>query len=66
MFYYQRADLEQEDSDGEEPDDERPTVVVLKRGDLTAEEAELHMENQEPNAGEAGGAYSVFRLVVSL
>ena len=31
------------DHDQEEQDDEKPTVVVLKEGDLTAEEAEsLH------------------------
>ena len=53
-FLYQRAELEQEDSDQEEPDDERPTVVVLRKGDLTAEEAERHAQSLEGNIAQQG------------
>lgn len=33
-----------EDEDGEDRDDEKPTVVVMDDGDLTQEEAELYSE----------------------
>jgi len=40
------------DSDGEDEADERPTVVVLKKGDLTQEEADNFLQhNQAEDAG---------------
>ena len=56
-FLHQRAELEQEDSDQEEPDDERPTVVVLRKGDLTAEEAERHVQSLEGSRAQQGTVY---------
>lgn len=42
------------DHDQDEQDDEKPTVVVLKEGDLTAEEAESIHKKVEKELEEAG------------
>lgn len=50
----QRQELPQcdEDSGDSDRDDEMPQVVVLKKGDLTAEEAlQLKKEMKDPNKG---------------
>lgn len=51
---FQRAELDQATAEDEEDrDDERPTVVVLKSGDLTEEEAEKLGAFPDPDSGKA-------------
>ena len=50
-FPHQRAELERDDSDREDPEDEKPTVVVLRTGDLTAEEAEKFVNSVPQSKG---------------
>lgn len=38
---------ELEDEDFEDRDDEKPVVVVMKEGDMTEEEASVHVKVQE-------------------
>ena len=40
LLLLQREELKFEEEDREDKDEEKPVVVVLKEGDLTAEEAE--------------------------
>ena len=50
VFVFQRArpsdGNESEGDEGERPDDDAPTIVVLKEGDLTAEEVEAERQKQ--------------------
>lgn len=42
LFYFQRQEMPSfTEEDGDDKEEEQPTVVVLKAGDLTAEEVEL-------------------------
>lgn len=51
---FQRAELDQATAEDEEDrDDERPTVVVLKSGDLTEEEAEKLGAFPDPDPGKS-------------
>ncbi len=43
------AELDKYDSDEEEPEDERPQVVVLKKNHLTEEEVEQIRKEQAEN-----------------
>ena len=45
---FQRAALER-DSDGEEQEDEMPTIVTLRKGDLTSDEVE-RLKKVNPDA----------------
>ena len=51
--FYQRKELEYDD-DRSDNEDEKPTVVVLKEGDLTAEEAELAIKDEKTLSQEKG------------
>ena len=50
VFVFQRArpsdGNESEGDEGDRPDDDAPTIVVLKEGDLTAEEVEAERQKQ--------------------
>ena len=46
--------MEYDDEDRSDNEDEKPTVVVLKEGDLTAEEAELAIKDEKTLSQEKG------------
>ena len=48
LILFQRAALER-DSDGEEQEDEMPTIVTLRKGDLTSDEVE-RLKKVNPDA----------------
>ncbi|XP_060580048.1 uncharacterized protein KIAA1143 homolog, partial [Ruditapes philippinarum] len=45
--YLKREELKYEDEDRSDNEDEKPTIVVLKEGDLTAEEADLALKDDK-------------------
>lgn len=51
MVIFQREELAYEDEDRSDNEDEKPVVVVLEEGDLTAEEAQETRKYQSPVEG---------------
>lgn len=56
-----------DDDSGSDREDELPQVVVLKSGDLTAEEAKKMKEEQHPGKGDgslslSGGMFEFFSI----
>lgn len=54
QFWFQREVLSYEDEDRSDNEDEKPTIVVLKEGDLTAEEAEVALKGQKSEMNDTG------------